>query len=319
MLGGSGFIGSHITEKLIERGADVTITMRKKDEKHMENIKNFHRKINIIIADLRDAKNCKEAINGQQVVINAACLDGGSKFKGEHPFEIFYNNALIALNVVSILRETKPEHVVQFSSAAIYLQEKVSHTASKEAMDNVFPPTELPYAYSWSKILSELTAKFFSCQYDGAKFLIVRPNNIFGPRDITDKARLRLIPYLIGEIEKSPKEIKLSGPGNQILSFLYVEDFASNLLKMIELQKKSFDVVNVGSEEEISMKELCCLIARLMNTEVNFVFDADVCPPIRKLIDVENAKGNYGFKQTVSLEKGLKKLLAFKNETFGSL
>jgi len=49
------------------------------------------------------------------------------------------------------------------------------------------------------------------------------------------------------------------------------------------------------------------------------VFDADVCPPIRKLIDVENAKGNYGFKQTVSLEKGLKKLLAFKNETFGSL
>ncbi len=307
MFGGSGFIGSHVTEELIKHKAIVAVTVREKDEKHLKNIRHLLDKIEVIKADLLNEKECRNVVNEYDIVINLAAVDGSSKFKAKYPFEIFRDNVLITLNALSALKESKVKQYVQISSAAVYHSQSGFKNKVKET-ENIALPIEFPYAYSWSKLFSEIASKFFSQKY-GMKVLIVRPNNIFGPRDLLDEERIRLIPFLIREIEKGASEIRLSGPGNRIMSFLFVEDFAINLLKMIELQKKSFDIVNIGSEEEVSLRELCHLIANLMNRKVNFIFDEDIYPPIRNVIDLEKAKNEYGFKQYTPLVEGLKKTI----------
>lgn len=307
VFGGSGFIGSHIVEELVRRDAIVTAVVRKKDDEHLENLRFVLYKIKVLEADLLDAKACEKAVAGQDIIINAAAVDGGSKFKAKYPFKIFHDNVLIALNILSALNE-KVEQYIQISSAAIYYSSNVLESETKETADYAFPPVDASYAYSWSKIFTEIICRFHSQRF-GTKILIIRPLNIFGPRDIIDDERIRLIPFLIREIKKGSTRIKLSGPGNRIVSFLFVKDFVDNLLNAIELQTKIFDVVNFGSEEEISLRELCYLIADLMNRKVDFVFDNDTFPPIRNVADLTKAKKEYGFKQYTSIREGLKRLL----------
>ena len=295
VTGGAGFLGSFLVDKLIkERGVNPgKIRIPRSQE-----------------TDLRVWENCLKVVKGANIVIHLAAKVGGIGFNKENPATLFYDNAMIGVQMMEAARQEEVEKFVAIGTVCAY--PKYTKVPFKEEdLWNGYPEeTNAPYGIAKKMLLVQ--AQAYRQQY-GFNAIFLLPVNLYGPRDNFDPRSSHVIPALIRKMVEArlreEKEVVVWGTGKASREFLYVEDAAEGILLASEKYNKP-DPVNLGTGKEITIKELVDLIATLSGYSGKIVWDTskpDGQP--RRLLDVSRAEKEFGFKAKIDFREGLKRTI----------
>ena len=299
LTGGAGFLGSHITENLIQKRSVA--------------------KDNIIIpssetSDLRKWENCKKLAQNTDIIIHLAARVGGIGFNQKYPGPLFYDNIIMGAQLMEAARLAKTQKFIQIGTVCAY--PKFTHAPFKEEdLWNGYPEeTNAPYGIAKKSLL--VMAQAYRQQY-GMNIIHLLPVNLYGPNDNFNLESSHVIPALIRKFteatEKGEKTVTAWGTGEASREFLYVEDAAEGILAAAEKYDKP-EPVNLGTGEEITIKNLSTLIAKLTGFKGEVIWDRtkpDGQP--RRCLDISRAKREFGFEAKTDLKTGLKKTIAWYN------
>lgn len=211
VAGGTGFIGRAVARELAQRGAEVTVVARGREEPEVAGRSVVGK---LMRGDLRDADTALAACAGQQAVFLLAALDGNGAFKRAHAAEVVRSNSLIALNVLESAVATSVERLVLVSSSEVYAPLKgdglLSEVIPLGSIEGLNP-------YAVSKVFSEVAALQYVRQFS-LNVAVARPANVYGPGDELVGERARVIPRWICEAEGGrPLELWGGGGGNAVV------------------------------------------------------------------------------------------------------
>lgn len=310
VTGGTGFIGSHLVEHLVQHGAEVAIPYRNK-EKAEKNLKQVLNKITLLQGDLGDSNFCLEITKNKELVFHLAAEVGGIHYNVKHPGTIFQKNLSSFMNILEAARQNNVQRFLTVSSTCVYPRNCSIPTPEAEGFHGV--PEQTNEGYGWAKRMEEFLSKAYLKEF-GMKIAIIRPCNMYGPRDNFSEEKAHVIPNLLRKIMANQETITVFGTGTPTRSFLYVEDFCDAALLAIE---KSIDAdpINIGTNDEISIKDLVALLCRYAGKNPKIVFDTskpDGYP--RRAIDCTKAKEKLGFIPKTSLDEGIKKTIQWYKE-----
>lgn len=293
VTGGAGFLGSFVVEKLIARGVP-------KKNIAIPRSKDF---------DLRKPEDCNKAVNGKNVVIHLAANVGGIGYNRERPGELFYDNAIMGVQLMEASRLCGVEKYVSIGTVCSY--PKFTQVPFSEESLWTGYPEETNAPYGLAKLMQLVQAQAYRAQY-GFNAIHLLPVNMYGPRDKFDLNRGHVIPALIRKVESAMQngnDVEVWGTGSATREFLYVEDAAEGIALATEKYDKP-EPINIGSGMEISIKDLAELIAKLMGYEGKIRWDAskpDGQP--RRQLDVSRAEKEFGFEAKVDFQEGLKRTI----------
>jgi len=294
VTGGAGFLGSFLVENLKEKGVNG------------ENIK-IPRSGD---TDLRLWKNCVEAVKGINVVIHLAARVGGIGLNRNNPATLFYDNAIMCIQLLEAARQENVEKFVGIGTVCAY-PKFTTVPFKEENLWNGYPEeTNAPYGLAKKMLLVQSQA--YRQQY-GFNSIFLLPVNLYGPRDNFDLESSHVIPALIRKfteaVQNNKKEVEVWGTGKVSREFLYVEDAARGIVLATEKYNKP-EPVNIGAGFEIKIKDLVELIAELTGFDGRIRWNTtkpDGQP--RRCLDVSKAKKEFGFEATVDLRGGLEKTI----------
>lgn len=307
VTGGTGFIGSHVVEKLVARGARVRVLDRITNGR-IKNISQLKEKIEFVKGDCASLDVARRACAKQDVVMNLAAHVGGIDFNRHHQGTMLRDNLQIATTMIEAARLECVERFLVVSSACVYPHDAKVPTPESEGMRGEPEPTN--GGYGWAKRMAELLGKYYSQEY-GMKVGIVRPYNAYGPRDHFDPESSHVIPAIIKRVFDGENPLVVWGSGKQTRAFLYVDDFAEGLIQAIEKYPVP-DPVNIGTDEEISIAELVKKVLKITGSKATVRFDRtkpDGSP--RRNCDNTKAKKKIGFIASTPLDVGLKKTIDY--------
>ena len=302
VTGGSGFIGSAITKYLVEDGNDV-IVFDNNSRGKSSRLQDVEKKINFIKGDIRDKKKLLSINQNIDTVIHLAYVNG-TKFFYKKPFEILDIAVNGLINILEFCKKKKVKNFYLASSSEVYQNPTKIPTDEKEMLK--IPDIHNPrYSYGGGKIISELYGLYFAKKFL-KKFIIFRPHNVYGD----DMGNDHVIPEFINRFKKigNKKKFLIYGTGQEIRSFIYIEDFISGFSKIFK-KGKNFEIYNIGTNEKVKIINLALLIAKILNKSIKFKktkilkgSPSKRCPDIRKLKKL-------GFKPKTTLKEGIQKLL----------
>ncbi len=294
LTGGAGFLGSFIVEKLQERGVNK------------ENIR-IPRAADM---DLRIWENCIKAVKGVDIIIHLAAKVGGIGFNRKYPASLFYDNAIIGIQLMEAARQEGIEKFVAIGTVCAYPKHTPVPFREDRLWDGYPEETNAPYGLAKKMLLVQSQA--YRKQYNFNSIFLL-PVNLYGPGDKIDLESSHVIPALIRKfvdaVENDKKEVEVWGTGEASREFLYVEDAAEGIILATEKYNKS-DPVNIGAGFEIKIKDLVKLIAKLAGFDGRIEWDTskpDGQP--RRCLDISKAKEEFGFEAKVDFREGLKKTI----------
>jgi GDP-L-fucose synthase len=294
VTGGAGFLGSFIVEKLKERGVTK------------ENIRIPRSKE----LDLRKWENCVKVVKGIDVVIHLAARVGGIGFNRKFPATLFYDNAIMGIQLMEAARLAGVKKYVAIGTVCAY--PKFTPVPFRE--ENLWNgyPEETNAPYGIAKKIQLVQAQAYRQQY-GFNAIFLLPVNLYGPRDNFHLKHSHVIPALIRKMVdariEGRDEIVVWGTGSPSREFLYVEDAAEGILLATEKYNKP-DPVNLGSGMEITIHDLVNLIAELTGYTGKITWDTskpDGQP--RRCLDVSKAEREFNFRVKTDFREGLKKTI----------
>src|SRR6266568_3834267 len=268
VTGGAGFIGSHVVENLVNRGAKVRIIDNLQNGSKM-NFSSVIRDVEFIKGDCRNEEDALKACNGQDVVFNIAARVGGIEFNRTHQATMMHDNLLLETVMIEAARQANVDRFLAVSSACVYPRNCSVPTLETEGFMDEPEPTN--GGYGWAKRMGELLGKYYNEEF-GMKVGIVRPYNCYGPRDHFDPAVSHVIPALIKRVFDGENPVTVWGSGNQTRAFLYVTDMAEGMIQAIE-KYPTPDPVNLGTDEEISITDLVQKIIDYSGVKAKVKFD----------------------------------------------
>ncbi len=295
ITGAHGFVGKHLVKNLLEK--------RKVPEQNL-----FLPRAKEL--DLKKWENCQKAVKNQDLVIHLAAKVGGIGLNREIPGEMFYDNAIMGIQLIEAARLAGVEKFVAIGTICSY--PKFTPLPFKEEdLWNGYPEeTNAPYGLA-KKMLS-VQAQAYRQQY-GFNAIYLLPVNMYGPEDNFDPKSSHVIAAIIRKVYEAKEEgrnyIEAWGTGKATREFLYVKDGAEGIILATEKYDKS-EPVNLGSGMEISIKDLVQLICKLMNFKGEIRWDTskpDGQP--RRRLDTLKAEKEFGFRASTSFEEGLKKTI----------
>ncbi len=307
VTGGAGFIGSHLVEKLVDREAKVTILDNLRHGKEV-NLKNVIGKIKFVKGNVQDENTARKACKNQEVVINLAAKVGGIEYNRNHQGTMLHQNLVLSSTMIEAARLEGVERFLVVSSACVYPRNCLIPTPESEGSRDDPEPTN--GGYGWAKRMAELLGKYYAEEF-GMKVGIVRPYNCYGPRDHFDPKTPHVIPALIKRVFDGENPVKVWGSGKQTRAFLYVDDLAEGMIAAIEKYPVP-DPVNLGTDEEVSIKELIKKITKISGIKTRIVFDTskpDGSP--RRNSNNQKAHQKIGFTAKTKLDEGLLKTIAW--------
>ena len=310
VTGGSGFVGSHFVEKLVAAGAQVTVPYRnrKKAEKNLKNVLN---KIILVEGNLYNAEFCDNITKGKDIVCHLAADVGGIQYNVAHPGTIFKENLSAFMNILDAARKNNVERFLTVSSACVYSKECTIPTPEIEGFKDV--PEQTNEGYGWAKRMEEFLSRAYAKEF-GMKIAIVRPSNMYGPRDNFEAEKAHVIPNLLTKIMNGQGTLTVFGTGRPTRAFLYVEDFCEGAMAAVE-DACDGDPINIGSDEEISIKALVELLCKHTDKTLKVIFDTTKQDGhLRRPSRITKAKAKLQFKPKVSIEEGIKKTIAWYKE-----
>lgn len=269
ITGSEGFIGSHLTERLVELGANVTALVQYNSFNNWGWIDTFDRNImnslNIITGDIREYDNMKRAIKGQDVVFHLAALIA-IPYSYLSPMAYVRTNVEGTTNVLEACRDYDVEKIVHTSTSETY------GTALYVPIDEKHP-LQGQSPYSASKIGADKIAESYYKSFN-LPVATIRPFNTYGPR----QSARAVIPTIISQILSGKTEIKL-GSLTPTRDFNYVKDTAEAFIKIAESDKTVGETINAGSNYEISIGDTVNKIIDIIGKDVKIISDEERIRP----------------------------------------
>lgn len=263
VTGADGFIGSHLVEKLVQSGYQVKAFVQYNSFGTWGWIdslpKEITQQIEIFSGDIRDPYGVKHALEGCDAVLHLAALIA-IPYSYHSPDTYIDTNIKGTLNVLQAARELEIEKVVHTSTSEVY------GTAKYVPIDEDHP-LQGQSPYSASKIGADQLAMSFYSSFN-TPVSIIRPFNTYGPR----QSARAVIPTIISQIASGHDVIKL-GALTPTRDFNYVEDTVNGFISILESTASIGEVINIGSNFEISIKDTAETIARVMKSKVEFITD----------------------------------------------
>lgn len=302
VTGGAGFIGSNLVNGLLSRGCRVTV-FDSFERGKPSNLPADNGSLSLKNADLRTHEGLEHELAGVDILFDLAARVSGIRTLHDLPADMLDSNAKATLHVAEAASKAKVGRVVFASSSCVYDHPlvKVPHQE-----DDVRVPQT---SYGQSKLFGESVYQACGEQY-GLKYGIVRFFNIYGPNETLKGPHV--IPDFIMKsfaCEKGKKTFEILGDGKQTRSFLYVSDAVEGVIKLAEADR-SGDIVNIGSEREVSVEELARLVLKTVGVEdagIKFVHSPVHPKDVRRrAADIRRAKELLGWAPKVTLENGLR-------------
>ncbi len=295
VTGGAGFLGSFIVEKLVEEKKVNPVNIRVPRSKEM---------------DLRKWENCVEAVKDVDIVIHLAAKVGGIGFNKKYPATLFYDNAIMGIQLMEAARLEGVQKFVAIGTVCAYPKYTPVPFREEDLWNGYPEETNAPYGIAKKVLLVQ--AQAYRMQY-GFNAIYLLPVNLYGPRDNFDFESSHVIPALIKKMVdakfEGKNEVVVWGTGKASREFLYVVDAAEVILLATEKYDKP-DPVNLGAGKEITIRQLVDLIAKLTGYHGKIVWDAskpDGQP--RRGLDTSKARGEFGFKAKTDFKEGLKETI----------
>jgi GDP-L-fucose synthase len=296
VTGGAGFLGSAVVDKLRVRGYQNIFVPRSRDYDLREEA--------MIVRLYKDAQ--------PQIVVHLAAVVGGIGANRANPGRFFYDNAVMGIQLMEHARRFGIDKFVAVGTICAYPKFAPVPFKEEELWNGYPEETNAPYGLAKKMMLVQ--AQAYRAQY-GFNAIYLLPVNLYGPRDNFDLEASHVIPALIRKCveanENRRNEIVLWGDGSPTREFLYVEDAAEGILLAAE-RYDGAEPVNLGTGEEVTIKELAKMIA----TEVGFGGEIvwDKTKPNgqpRRRLDVSRAKELFGFQADHRLRDGIPKTVAW--------
>jgi len=305
VTGGAGFIGSHLVEALVKKKAKVTVPSLTANPIFLKAIKN---KIKIVKADLKNQKAANSLTQNQDLCFHLAAHVGGIHYNNVHPATLLYENLLPTVNIIEAAKTNHLKRLLIVSSACVYSPQCSIPTPETEGFLGHPEPTN--FGYGWSKRIAELLAKTYSEEHQ-MKIGIVRPYNAYGSRDNFDPKNSHVIPALIKRVCDGENPLIVWGDGSPTRSFIYVTDIVRGMLMALDKYPQP-DPINLGTTEEISIKNLSQLIIKLSGKDTKIKFDTTKPNgQPRRNCDTKKAKKILNFTAVTKLEQGLPKVIKY--------
>lgn len=308
VTGAEGFIGSHLTEELIMKGHNVRAFVMYNSFNSwgwLDTLpKELQNKIDIFLGDIRDPYGVEKAMNGCDVVLHLAALIA-IPYSYHSPDTYVDTNVKGTLNILQAARKLEIKKVVHTSTSEVYGTARFVPITEDHPLQPQSP-------YSATKIGADQIALSFYSAFN-TPVAIIRPFNTYGPR----QSARAVIPTIITQIASGQKNLSL-GAIHPTRDFNYVKDTVSGFISIAESDEAIGEVINIGSNYEISIGDLVNMIADIMNVNVEIETDKQRLRPEKSEVDrlwAENAKAKKligwqpAYAGTDGLRKGLIKTI----------
>jgi GDP-L-fucose synthase len=309
VAGGSGFLGSHVVERLAEAGySNIIVNSRRSESPRLT-------------ADFTSAAETEDFFKTHkpEIVINLAALAGGIGLNKDRPADMFYINMSMGLNITQNALKYGCKKYLYVGSICSYPKFTPVPFKEENLWDGYPEETNAPYGIVKKAIGTMIQA--YSQQY-GFNGLWLMPVNLYGPRDNFDLKTSHVIPALIRKFDTAVKEghrsVSLWGDGKATREFLYVDDCAKAIVLALQHLDDYSNPINIGNGTEINIKSLAYTIADLIGYTGEIVWDIK-CPngQPRRCLDTSKAKELFGFQATTTLVDGLKKTIEWYRSQHG--
>jgi GDP-L-fucose synthase len=298
VAGSNGMVGSAIVRTLEANGYSNIVVKSSKE------------------LDLKNQQAVHDFFNQEQpeYVFLAAAKVGGIHANNTYPATFIYDNIMIQSNVIQAAYEFNVKKLLFLGSSCIYPKFAPQPIKEEYLLTGSLEPTN--EAYAIAKIAGLKMCQFYKQQY-GCNFISAMPTNLFGINDNFNLEKSHVLPALLRKFieakQNNQHEVSIWGSGSPMREFLFVNDLAEACLFLME-NYNGVETVNIGTGEDVTIKELAETIMKIVGFEGNLVFDSskpDGTP--RKLLDVSKIN-NLGWKHKVTLEEGIKRTLNWIEE-----
>jgi nucleoside-diphosphate-sugar epimerase len=301
VTGGTGFIGSNICKLLVKNGHKVLV-YDNNSRGSLNKISNIKNKISFIKGDIRDRAKLFKNLRNVDAVVHLAYINGTKYFytKADLILDIAVKGLV---NVIDGCIKNKIKEIYLASSSEVYQTPLKIPTDENEMLKipDVFNPR---YSYGGGKIITELMGihygkKFFK------KMVIFRPHNVYGK----DMGNEHVVPEFINRFKKlKRKQFKIQGSGQEIRSFIHIDDFIS-AFELIVKKGKHLNIYNIGTSEKVRIKELAYKIAKIVDKKIILKKSKLQKGGTKiRLPDISKIR-KLGFKPKFDLNKGLTEVI----------
>ncbi len=292
VAGHRGMVGSAIVRKLQKEGFTNIVTRVSKE------------------LDLRSQEQVNRFFETEkpEYVFLAAAKVGGILANNTYKAEFIYDNLMIEANVIHAAHQSGVKKLLFLGSSCIYPKMSPQPIKEEYLLSGYLEPTNQPYAIA--KIAGIELCQSYHAQY-GSNFISVMPTNLYGPNDNYDLKNSHVLPALLRKFHtakvKNLPQVEIWGTGSPKREFLHVDDLADACFYLMQTYNQP-DLVNIGTGEDISIKDLALLIKKITGYQGELTFDTskpDGTP--RKLLDVSKLR-QLGWKHHIDLEEGIKQV-----------
>jgi len=259
VTGGTGFIGLKLCESLLKLGHNVTIIDRNKSRMDIV-IKKYSSDFKFFNMNVLD---CKDYIFDHKDCIFHFAANPIVDIKTQDYRSYFYDNVYSTYKILEMCKIKKIKRFIFASTSAIYGNAKTLPTPEN------YKPISPESIYAVSKLSSELMIKAFSERFN-IKCLVLRLANIIG--ETSDHG---VIFDFIEKLNKNPSKIEILGNGKQKKSYLYIEDAIGFIIKLFENDKYNFEIYNIGSDDQITVKEIADIVKNSMGLSPKYVYTGE--------------------------------------------
>lgn len=291
VTGGAGFLGRQVVQQLCDAGADRDkITIPRSRE-----------------YDLRSMDVCEKLSQNQDVIVHLAAHVGGIGLNREKPGELFYDNLMMGVQLIHAAYQNGVEKFVCVGTICAYPKFTPVPFKEDDLWEGYPEETNAPYGVAKKALLVQLQSYRQQYGFNGVYLL---PVNLYGPEDNFDPRSSHVIPALIRKVHEAQvrgdKQLPVWGDGSPSREFLYVDDAARGIAMATQSYDEP-DPVNLGTNYEITIKDLVELICDLMGFQGEIVWETDKPNgQPRRCLDTERAKEKFGFVAQVEFKQGLK-------------
>ncbi len=291
VTGGAGFLGQQVINQLCQFGANMDkITIPRSRD-----------------TDLRVWENCQQIVANQDIIIHLAAHVGGIGLNREKPGELFYDNLIMGTQLIHAAYSAKIEKFICVGTICAY--PKFTPVPFKEEdLWNGYPEeTNAPYGVAKKALLVQLQSYRQQYNFNGIYLL---PVNLYGPSDNFNPQSSHVIPALIRKVyeakKQGEKQLFVWGDGTPSREFLYVDDAARGIV-LATIKYDGDQPVNLGTNHEITIKDLVELICELMDFSGEIIWETNKPNgQPRRCLDTQKAKEYFDFTAQIALKQGLK-------------
>ena len=299
ITGGSGFVGKSLNKKINKYDFKEVRILRSRE------------------FDLRLLDDAIKAFEGVDYVIHMAGITGGIEFTGINQGSVYFDNITITTNVLESCRINNIKKIVSIGSVCSY--PKFPKLPFKESDIWSGYPEEVNAPYGMAKKMLIVQGEAYKNQY-GMQSQTLLVTNLYGPEDTFEAHRSHVVPAIIVKfheaIKNNKKKVVLWGDGTPTRDLLFVDDLSDALLLAL-FSTSDVSPINIGSGEEISIKDLALLIREMMGGSFDIIWDTSKSNgQPRRILDIQLAKDELSFNPSITIREGMKKTIDFYRDNY---